>query len=454
MRAPIPRPPPRPAPRPARRRPPWIRPRPFEHSPRRVLRGAAADLMPGAEVLTLDAVAGATVGDLAGATADEAAAPPGDGGEWAAPPWTGARRVVIGAGEGVVSRLAHLEAACLDRGMGPAVVAAAAGSMAGAPAAAAVDAVAARYAAAHGLHVRVAGAGGTPPLAGARVAMNLVLDQGTVPTPEGGAREDGSHVVVLDGMYTEEERRGLMEWLTGGTDDAAGPLEGRWGRTCSDFNGQGRESWGLTEEAAREAAAGGRMPPALAAVLSRVAGAYPEYDVCLMPGEALGAPEEWREEGEGDLVHSPVVANAVAPGEHYDWHLDMDPSRLHPCSPWATHHGLYCNRERDRPLFVTAMVYPQSAWPEDWDAETLFLDPATQTGVAVRPAPYRVVLMDQDVCHRISGPSRRAPGPRYSLVWKLVFVPRERGTFPTLARAPWGPPVRFGSAAPGPGLLA
>jgi hypothetical protein len=26
--------------------------------------------------------------------------------------------------------------------------------------------------------------------------------------------------------------------------------------------------------------------------------------------------------------------------------------------------------------------------------------------------------------HRISAPSARAPGPRYSLVWKLVFVPR------------------------------
>ena len=32
--------------------------------------------------------------------------------------------------------------------------------------------------------------------------------------------------------------------------------------------------------------------------------------------------------------------------------------------------------------------------------------------------------MDQDIAHRISAPARDAPGPRYSLVWKLVFWPK------------------------------
>lgn len=162
-----------------------------------------------------------------------------------------------------------------------------------------------------------------------------------------------------------------------------------------------------------------------------------------MPMRALADPEDI---DEGAAVLSPFVANAVSHGEHYDWHLDMDPQQLAsgtpaspahsarprtrtatplsatkrvrlssvffspppqpPASPWATYHGLYPNREPDRPLFVSMLIYPQGSWPQDFDAETLFLDPETGTGVFSRPAPYRVVLMDQDVPHRISGPSK------------------------------------------------
>eukprot|EP00854_Cymbomonas_tetramitiformis_P006733 gene6733-8056_t len=46
------------------------------------------------------------------------------------------------------------------------------------------------------------------------------------------------------------------------------------------------------------------------------------------------------------------------------------------------------------------------------------------TGVFVRPQPYRAVLMDQDISHRLSTPSVLANRPRYSLVWKLVFFPK------------------------------
>ncbi len=42
---------------------------------------------------------------------------------------------------------------------------------------------------------------------------------------------------------------------------------------------------------------------------------------------------------------------------------------------------------------------------------------------------YRVVLMDQDMPHRISAPSRAANGaPRYSLVWKMVWFERTDAT--------------------------
>ena len=39
------------------------------------------------------------------------------------------------------------------------------------------------------------------------------------------------------------------------------------------------------------------------------------------------------------------------------------------------------------------------------------------------PHPHQV-LMHQDVLHRVSTPSMLAHRPRYSLVWKLLFVPR------------------------------
>ncbi|CAM9242425.1 unnamed protein product [Heterosigma akashiwo] len=33
--------------------------------------------------------------------------------------------------------------------------------------------------------------------------------------------------------------------------------------------------------------------------------------------------------------------------------------------------------------------------------------------------------MDQDITHRVSAPSRFSKTPRYSLVWKLVFHPKQ-----------------------------
>ena len=63
--------------------------------------------------------------------------------------------------------------------------------------------------------------------------------------------------------------------------------------------------------------------------------------------------------------------------------------------------------------------------------------------------PYRAVLLDQDVLHRLSPPSRAAGRPRFSLVWKLVFLPKQAGssTACCLSRPEWGKPACFGSAA-------
>ena len=55
--------------------------------------------------------------------------------------------------------------------------------------------------------------------------------------------------------------------------------------------------------------------------------------------------------------------------------------------------------------------------------------------------------MDQDIMHRLSPPSRLAERPRYSLVWKLVFVPKKGKRSNQIARKEWGRPTYFGSAA-------
>ena len=68
----------------------------------------------------------------------------------------------------------------------------------------------------------------------------------------------------------------------------------------------------------------------------------------------------------------------------------------HP-SAWSDAYGDYCNGERGRPLLVSLLLYLDAAWPRDWAAETLFLDGASDCGVAVRPRRCRAVLMDQ-VC--------------------------------------------------------
>ena len=53
--------------------------------------------------------------------------------------------------------------------------------------------------------------------------------------------------------------------------------------------------------------------------------------------------------------------------------------------------------------------------------------------------------MHQDVTHRVSTPSLTARRPRYSLVWKLVFMPKERGAaVESICREEWGAPVRLG----------
>ena len=298
--------------------------------------------------------------------------------------------------------------------------------------------------------------------------MNALIDAATVPDPSpfGGSvsatdcfRSDASAVVALDGVVGEDLRVALLDAITEpGWDHAtsASPPTPMWDRATDDgVNGEEEDedspagtfrpapgSWGLTEEGLRQVAS----DPATQVFLSRIQALYPEYHVRTMPADALepdGIPGGM---GGGSRITT-AVGNAAVYGDDFKWHIDMDPCALSPSSPFAERYGLYVNRSAGRPLFVSALVYLNGpGWTPDMNAETLVLDPGTGTGVFIRPAPGRVLLMDQDVTHRVSTPSAGAKVPRYSLVLKLCFYPKNPEERPRLPRAEWGRPATFGTA--------
>jgi probable phosphoglycerate mutase len=258
---------------------------------------------------------------------------------------------------------------------------------------------------------------------------------------------------------------------------AAGPPPGKWVRETNDGvgelpsgdggtagDGDPPNSWGLSATALAAVA----RSPSVRTVLARLGALYPEYAVRFMPADALepeGVPggmsamfgngnddhrpggDEGEETNQYDRIAT-VVGNAAVNTDSFKWHLDMDPQSLHPAAPFAERFGSYVNRSVARPFFVSALVYLNG--PEPWtpekDAETLVLDPGTGTGVFIRPAPGRVLLMDQDATHRVSPPSRSVDVPRYSAVFKLCFYPKDPETRPSLTREEWGAPIRFGTA--------
>ncbi|CAM9666017.1 unnamed protein product, partial [Phaeothamnion confervicola] len=293
----------------------------------------------------------------------------------------------------------------------------------------------------------------------ARPVLLLEIDGAEVSMAAGhlgdSSRWDTSKVAVLDGIVDEDLRTALLDLITEpGWDHRRGPPETKWERCLIDIPGaSAAPSWGLKADALAALCTNGAAEPApLIEVQSRLAKLFPEATISRMPEAVLGADT------------TPLVANAPTNSEHFGWHTDCDPKQLPP-SPWCDVFGRHTNRDPGKPLFVTLLVYLNDRWPREWDAETLFLDPVSETGVFVRPAPGRVVLMDQDVTHRISAPSVLAGGrPRYSLVWKLVFhskVDKSEGPavmaaaaaaaggsgIASILRPEWGRPTRLGSAS-------
>eukprot|EP00793_Prasinoderma_coloniale_P004158 PRCOL_00006334-RA len=260
-------------------------------------------------------------------------------------------------------------------------------------------------------------------------------------------RADVAGVVALDGVCTDAMREELLTWMTApGWDHSKGPPTDKWERATRDQVGdeEAPPSWGLKAKVLDELADPERCPPAALEVIRRVAALYPEFDVDMMPASAMAGQmalmeDEDGSEGEGDGADASAsgpcirshVGNASMAGDTYAWHRDMDPSAMFFDSPWAERYGCYANREMRKPYLVSALLYLDEDWPDAWDAETLFYDESNGSegacGLFSRPAPGRIVLMDQDVKHRVSPPSANAKRPRYSLVWKLAFYPHPGG---------------------------
>ena len=285
--------------------------------------------------------------------------------------------------------------------------------------------------------------------------------------------EGGEAVVVLDGVVGEEQRAALCEQLTGSTAPRAeAPPDAQWARTTCDGAGLPHEcSWGLRPEVLRHL--GASPSEAMREVHARLCRLYPEYTIAHMPrvdaanfphaahggdagaGAANGDGDGGVSVGESGVGNgggapsyacTDFVANAPVSGESFSWHVDADPSSFPP-GRWLSRYGDYDNGAPGKPLFVSMLLYLDDVWRREWDAETLFVDPASGAGVLVQPRPARVVLMHQDVLHRVSAPSPLARRPRYSLVWKLIFVPRapEPTTPETICRPEWGAPSLIGA---------
>ena len=239
-------------------------------------------------------------------------------------------------------------------------------------------------------------------------------------------------VVVLDGLVSELQRAALLDAMGGPQADDAEPPHAMWERGTVDGVGL-PPSWGMRQSLLRELE--DDPPQCVLEVHARLCSLYPEYHIAHMPS--------FDEQASGrSASRSSFVANAAVYGDCFQWHVDADTRRL-PHSAWRDAFGDYTNGEPGKPLLVSLIVYCNPAWQSDWDAETLFVHEGSGAGLCVHPRPARAVLMHQDVLHRVSTPSMLAKRPRYSLVWKLVFVPRRstRQVSETICRREWGDPV-------------
>lgn len=298
----------------------------------------------------------------------------------------------------------------------------------------------AAYAACYGLGVAAPTAPTRWSAAAATVAENAAIDGDFI--DDGGERVyDASRCAAIDGLVDEPLRAALLAAIRA---DADAPNADFWrrGGALSDVVGAGAsgDCWGLDGAVLAELADEDDPPPALLELRSRLAAYVASVDagavVCSQPEAALGP------------AVPPVNANAPVAADkgRYGFHVDADPLQLPP-SPFTDFYGRYPNRATGKPRFVSAVVYLAPDWGPDLGAPTVLLDPPTGEELRVDARPGRVLLLDQDISHKIEAPNGKAGDrPRYSLVLKLVLHPQDPASVPRFAPDP--PTALIGSARP------
>lgn len=259
--------------------------------------------------------------------------------------------------------------------------------------------------------------------ASVKVTMNVGLDA----AGSGGTDRDISRVVVFDNLFGEEERDQIMQTLLGAqaSEEDSVPPCSKWEKNvCDDSGSQHHAGWGPKSDVMKRLLCENQ---GVQEIQSRLAKIYPEYKVAYIPQVDMTCT---------NTRAGRMVVNAPLPGENYSWHIDADPAML-PDSLFVQKFGRYRNRSKGKPLFVSLIVYLTSDWRRDWGGETLFLDLESDTTFGVLPKPGRAVLMDQDVTHKICSPTAAAGRPRYSIVWKLVFIPQDISMAPSISKSAW-----------------
>ena len=298
-----------------------------------------------------------------------------------------------------------------------------------------------------------------------KVALNLTLnaefvpasanvrDLSSLPGAPTGCRAAVARVVALDGLIDKTALDWIREHLGVDIEDerrhgGAKPRESLWERKTADDD-LAEPTYGLRKESMdrlvrtmthRE---GVEPTTRLDEFHARLQALYPDWIVCHMPADALRADDERRRRasekpddtrrlrrGECTVSMRRVRGQRGGPRRRVQMARGRGPELVSGFVRVGGTYGDYVNGEPGKPLFVSAVVYANSVWDEDeWGGETHFVDVGSGVGATVRPRPGRVVLMDQDVTHRVSPPTRAANGrARYSLVYKLVFFPRTGGS--------------------------
>lgn len=245
---------------------------------------------------------------------------------------------------------------------------------------------------------------------------------GAMVTDDGEQFWDTSSILVFDGMVSGDLRSRLLRVVNGGNDNndewddvTDGPNPNRWIRGgLVDVPGQELDrSFGLSEEAIAELCF--EHHDALQDFETILTSLLSDFTVCRLPEAVFGS------------CVSPLTANAPTREDctTFQYHIDGDPNQTPP-SPWTDVFGRYPNRAHGKPRFMSCLVYLNEEWKKEWGAPTRFLDVATDTSVDILPVPGRIVLMDQDITHKVTAPNQVAgKRPRYSLVWKLILHPKE-----------------------------